>query len=106
MSSVALRRALGGGAVLDQPCAGRLLPAAGERVSDGAESDALRFPATDPGGASAGTSGGLEAAAGDLRGRGVGAAEFASLGGGTWRRATATDQHVRDHGDDGACDLS
>src|SRR6185295_19968703 len=105
VGSAALWRTAGAGALLGEPLAGCVLrvvePGAGERT----ESDPVSLPATDACRRERRDRGGAAVAVGDLWGRGAGAAEFAAVVQAPWSGAAAVGEHVRDHGDDGACDV-
>ncbi len=91
-------------AVRDQPIAGGLLRAAAERAGDGAEPDSVGVRVDERGGRAGGF--GAGAAGCDLWRRGALAGISARLDCAARRRRAAACEHVRDHRDDRACDLS
>src|ERR1700724_4507496 len=105
MGSVAVRRKIGGGAVLDKPLAHGVSGVAGERGGDSAEPNPFSLWTTDASRRGEARSSRLIVASGDFWRRSSGVSEPASVAE-TPSGTAATGEYVRDHGDHGACDLS
>src|SRR5262245_53842443 len=104
VGSAADGRAAGDSGMGREPDAGGILREGDRRRGDGVESNADGISADDGSGRKEERR--VESEGGDTGRGGVGAWEFKEVGGKAWGREAGVGEHVRDNGDDGACDIS
>ena len=92
--------------VLGEPSAGGFLPVADKRGCHRIKSNSLCLSAIDEGGRNVGRKTGLAASICDFRRRSTGDEKFEAMVRSAWRPVSKDGEHVWDHRDHGACNLS